>query len=287
MKVQRTFIIGDQWLYYKIYCGVKTTDTILTEIIKPLTQHLLNNHWIAEWFFIRYNDPEPHLRIRFKIVDTSNLGNIIATIKNALNNDVQNDCIWKVTVGTYKRELERYGSNTMDVVENFFYIDSEAVLNVIKLYETEEERFMYTLKSVHDILSLCITDDLKKQSFLEIMQRSFKKEFNVERFTKKQLDTKYRTLQTTIRQVLTASQNEYFEISKLLKLRYTKLKPLISTLKTHENNNTLQVPIANLVASFIHMTINRSFSSKQRLYEMVIYDFLYRYYKSLNGRKNA
>ena len=38
------------------------------------------------------------------------------------------------------------------------------------------------------------------------------------------------------------------------------------------------------VRSIIHMTMNRLFRSKNRLYEMVIYDFLFRYYQSALAR---
>ena len=40
-----------------------------------------------------------------------------------------------------------------------------------------------------------------------------------------------------------------------------------------------------LMGSYIHMLINRLFKSKQRLHEMVIYDFLFRYYKSEIAKK--
>ena len=42
----------------------------------------------------------------------------------------------------------------------------------------------------------------------------------------------------------------------------------------------LEVSLDNVVASFIHMSVNRCFRSKQRLYEMMLYDFLYRKNKS-------
>ena len=63
-KAQRTFIIGDNWLYYKIYTGAKTSELILTESIRPVVEELLKNNIIQKWFFIRYSDPHYHIRIR-------------------------------------------------------------------------------------------------------------------------------------------------------------------------------------------------------------------------------
>jgi len=39
------------------------------------------------------------------------------------------------------------------------------------------------------------------------------------------------------------------------------------------------------MASYSHMMVNRLFKSKQRLHEMVLYDFLHRYYKSEIARQ--
>jgi hypothetical protein len=73
-NAQRTFVIGDKWLYYKIYCGVKTADMLLLEVIKSLTEQLIEEKIIDRWFFIRYSDPEPHVRFRVQFIDIKNIG---------------------------------------------------------------------------------------------------------------------------------------------------------------------------------------------------------------------
>ena len=67
--MKKTFVVGDKWLYYKIYCGVTTADTILLKVIKPLTEELLALKKIKKWFFIRYSDPKPHLRFRVELIN--------------------------------------------------------------------------------------------------------------------------------------------------------------------------------------------------------------------------
>jgi len=63
-NTQRTFIPGDAWVYYKIYTGAKTSDILLTEIIKPVAEKLIEQELIDQWFFIRYADPKHHIRVR-------------------------------------------------------------------------------------------------------------------------------------------------------------------------------------------------------------------------------
>ena len=73
MVVKRTYQLGEEWLYYKVYCGVRTANSILANEISSLTQELLSDGLIDKWFFIRYADPEKHLRLRFKLTDSSKL----------------------------------------------------------------------------------------------------------------------------------------------------------------------------------------------------------------------
>lgn len=68
--VERKCIPGTEWLYLKIYTGIKTSDIILKEVITPLIEYFQADNYISKWFFIRYNDPESHLRIRFMLNNT-------------------------------------------------------------------------------------------------------------------------------------------------------------------------------------------------------------------------
>ena len=70
--MKRTFSLGSEWLYFKIYCGVKTADFILVDYLKETIEQLLAQQYISKWFFIRYNDPDAHLRLRFKIDNPEN-----------------------------------------------------------------------------------------------------------------------------------------------------------------------------------------------------------------------
>jgi len=50
-----------------------------------------------------------------------------------------------------------------------------------------------------------------------------------------------------------------------------------SILKIHKEG-ALEMNINELFASYIHMFMNRLFKTKNRLHEMIAYDFLHRYY---------
>ena len=268
-NVQRTFVIGDKWLYYKIYCGVKTTDTLLLEVIKPLTEQLIEEKIIDKWFFIRYSDPEPHVRFRVQFIDIKNIGAVIKKMKNLLQPYMNSNQVWDVALATYKRELERYGTNTIEDAELFFYHDSLMILQIIENSKDDETRFLTLFKWLENILLLFKFEDTGLLSFLERMQEQFKEEFSVDKRVRKELSNTYRKLAPALFDKEDTNAPRIYNPTETVE-RFLMLK----------KEQKLEVSLDNVVASFIHMSVNRCFRSKQRLYEMTLYDFLYRKNKS-------
>jgi thiopeptide-type bacteriocin biosynthesis protein len=268
-NVKRTFVVGDEWLYYKIYCGVKTADIVLLEVIKPLTEELLLEKIIDKWFFIRYSDPEPHLRFRIKLLDINNLGEVLIKIKNLLQPFVDNKQVWDTQLGTYQREIKRYGINTIQEAESFFYGDSKKILTIIETSKDDETRFLSLFYWIEAIIKSFNFEDKKKLSFLERMQEQFKEEFKVDKTVRKELSNKYRKLEANL-----LNENTFNFSGK------HNLKEIMERFLILEKKAKLEITLDYLLASFIHMSINRCFRSKQRLFEMMIYDFLYRKNKS-------
>ena len=114
---QRNFILGDHWLFFKIYTGYKTSDKILTEVIKPVATSLQKANVISQWFYIRYADPQHHIRVRFYLPDPAKIGLVIQQLRPYFQHFMNEDLIWKVQTDTYEREIERYGVNTIELVQ--------------------------------------------------------------------------------------------------------------------------------------------------------------------------
>lgn len=285
-KVQRSFIIGDNWLYYKIYTGAKTSDMVLTDVIKPVVESLTKENTIDKWFFIRYADPKHHIRLRFHYTNPEHIGKIITCLQPHFSQLVNQDLIWKIKTDTYSRELERYGENTIELAEALFYYDSEAIVNFLGLIEGdegEELRWLFGLRMIDVLLDSFSFTMEQKLKLLEHLKTGFGNEFGINRFLKKQLDDKYRKERENIESFLVLVENEFPDYNPILdillsyKVNITPIANEIVHLNTHKK---LEVEINNLLSSYIHMTMNRLFKSKNRVHELVVYDFLYRYYKS-------
>lgn len=288
--IRRTFIPGGEWVYYKIYTGPKTADAVLTEILLPFVNDKSTVDIISEWFFIRYQDPHFHLRIRFKVRSINQIGRVIANLQKLLEDWVNDGRIWKVNLDTYNRELERYGFENIIASENLFCYDSMATIKFLDLIEGsegEQLRWLYGLRSIDCLLEDFNYDLEEKEQLLESLKTSFGSEFGMSRFLKKQIDEKYRFSRHTINGFLSkqiGESSEYEEVFLLLKDRTKNSQTCVSKIINAISNQGFNMTKNELLGSYIHMLMNRLFKSKNRIHEMVVYDFLYRYYVSKRAR---
>lgn len=287
-QVQRNFIIGDNWLYYKIYTGSRTSDMVLQEIIKPITDSLLESGIIDKWFFIRYADPKPHLRIRFHCPDTKNIGIVMSKLLPALKELSSQDLIWKIQTDTYSRELERYGQNTIEISETLFFYDSTLIVNLLELNDHDEDgRWQLSLMIIDNLLDNFGFSIDEKLMFMERLKGSFGAEFGMNKDLNKQIDFKYRKFRYKIEEMLSVGNyeaSEYSEIKNALHDFNTNISSLAKVLIHLKESDLLTIPMHYLLSSYIHMSMVRLFKSNNRMHEMVIYDFLYRFYKSCKAR---
>jgi len=292
-NVQRNFILGDSWIYYKIYTGPKTSDTILTEIVKPITEQLIDNKVIDKWFFIRYADPKHHVRVRFHYTKPEHVGIIINSLHTKFKTFVEQDLIWKIQLDTYQREIERYGSNTIDLGETLFYYDSKMIVNFIDLIEGdegEEIRWLFSIRAIDSLLYSFKYNSEEKRDLLIKLSNGFRSEFDTSKHLGKQLNNKYRNEKDKLYEFMTftAKDNPDYEVLlDLLKAKEDNIKPIVTKILKHKKESTLELELNDLMSSYIHMLMNRIFKSKNRMHEMVCYDFLCRYYKSKIARKMA
>lgn len=290
--LQRTFIIGDEWLFYKFYTGPKTADTVLSQMIKPLAEQLLASGDIDKWFFIRYSDPQLHTRVRFHIKNPQALLKVIQTVNSLIKPFIAQDLIWKVQVDSYQREIERYGVRSMELAETLFFYDSQMVVDMLDLIEGDEGeriRWLFGLRAVDTLLEDFRYAMEKKFELVTRLRDSFGKGFGLNRTLKDQLEKKFRDDRIVITDILNHTndrESEMFPLFQLIDRRSEGFKPNAEEiLKLYDNKNPDPFLLDDLMGSYSHMMVNRLFKSKQRLHELVMYDFLHRYYKSEIARR--
>jgi thiopeptide-type bacteriocin biosynthesis protein len=283
--IKRSFIPGSEWLNFKIYCGVKTSDSLLKETIKPIIAKLLQNSLIEKWFFIRYVDPDLHIRLRFYNSDCAKLNEVMKLLSISLQRMHEQGIISKIMTDTYNRELERYGHNTMEISEHLFEIDSWATLNLLEIAQGDNSdhlKWQYSLKSLDNLMGCFGFNISQKLNLMEKLKTAFIAEHSTHKDLKVQLDNKFRKMRPQLNELFSNSPsvNNDWPASEILKWNQAAIQPIIDQILEINKADELMVNLDDLIASYMHMSINRIFKSQQRKHEMVIYDQLYRYYKS-------
>lgn len=287
---KQNFSIGSEWLYYKIYCGPKTADQILAEKIKPITEQLFQEDIIDKWFFIRYADPETHIRFRIHFKSAEKTGYALQLINNAIEPLINDYLISKIQTDTYKRELERYGDNSIELAEQLFYNDSKFIVDMLDLIDNESGgkiRWKMALRSVDELLNDFHYTLSDKLNLIDSLSASFFNEHGGKKELKLILDQKFRTLKPEIEETLNKTDDvnkEYYPLLEFLINRSISNKPVIDKLFLLNSTKQLQVPLTSLISSLLHMNLDRLFMGRNRTNEFVVYDILSRIYKSAQVR---
>lgn len=284
--VQREFLPGSEWIYFNLYTGFNSADKILLKL-QPVIQQCLAQNIIDKSFFIRYHDPRFHLRLRFHL--TAGAGHdrfykefypLVEALKEA-------KIIWKVTAETYQRELERYGFDTIEYMESIFTLDSMMCAELIRKTGqggNEELRWLSALYATDSFLDLFGLNLEEKRNYAEYMAGQFAREFGDLKENVVVLDRKFRKYKNEIFSFMDQEQEGSLagELKAVINMRGQAIAPLIADISAKEGfHKTLYVD------SLIHMSINRLFRSRQRIYECVIYNLLKKYYASSMARQAA
>lgn len=288
--IRRKFIPGSRWLYFKIYTGIKTADEVATRTLLPLLRELYEAKLIDDWFFIRYTDPDFHLRLRLLVARPEHYAAIFARIGSSVEPLVDNGAVVKVVCDTYVREIERYGAGTMEAVERLFGIDSRAVLELLDRVAEEPAdrretvRWQLALLLLDDAMTAFGKEPEEKLRLFSNMAGNFKQEFGFTShpFTR-QINDKYRRYRAEIEKGLSVRE-PFAAYEPVLCRRRAELERVAAEILRIKAEDAAPPSTDELLGSIAHMTMNRWFRTGNRQFELVVYDFLSKYFESSVAR---
>jgi lantibiotic biosynthesis protein len=270
----RKFPPGSEWLYLRIYGGSQALEEWMANDLVNLLTPWKQSGWVRLFHYIHYLDPDYHIRLRFLLDDPVRTGLILSQIQGSCAVLLEDDLIWKIELGTYEPEYERYGFERMNMVEKWFDLDSLFWLGEIRRGLGEEDPGIWKIavRKVDELLNgfdasiddkIYIINQLKTQAFSM---------FRMTREMKGQLDHKYRIVSMELDSLFGAPDfpNSKNQIYRELRGTFT-------------NQNTIfESP---LLPDLIHLSLNRGFRTRHRLQELVVYDVMSRYYASAKARE--
>ncbi|AJW63513.1 hypothetical protein VO54_02041 [Elizabethkingia miricola] len=285
-KKKRNFIVGSEWVYYKIYGSPEFMNILLVKYILPLTDKLAKGGISDMFFFIRYQDPDFHLRLRFKS-RANKIGELIYNIYKLLDKEPLRNKVYKVQIDTYQRELERYGDHTIDLVEELFYLDSIKNIKLLKLALDDQQKWLCALAVVDCYFNLSGIKISDRIIFIKKIITNLRTEYNIKspEYTKVRLEG-YNKNKNALRNFFfeeTGKSHFYYKIENEY---YIKQKKIIESIKLKSSKNKDKTEFSDMLGSIIHMSLNRFFIYDARFSEMVLYEYLLKIYNEKMNNKN-
>jgi thiopeptide-type bacteriocin biosynthesis protein len=288
----RRFPPGSEWLYAKLYTGTGTADQLLHHLVGPLGRSSLASGAADAWFFVRYGDPDWHLRLRFHGEPGRLHAEVLPRLEAAATPLLETGQLWRVQLDTYEREVERYGGDRgIALAEQLFAADSEAVLGILGSLSGDaglDVRWRLAMAGI-DLLLEDLGLTLEEKRTLARRQREgFGREFAVDGEFRGQVGRRYRAERAVLEALLDPAQVPPASLAMgrdALQRRSLQLAPVTEELRRLARAGRLSTTVTDLATSFAHMHANRLLRSAHRAQELVLYELLDRAYSSRAGRR--
>nr|UBK24780.1 McmL [Thermoactinomyces sp.] len=137
----RVKVPGSEWLYFKLYLPPAEENLFLLHSLTPFMKELARGGWIQDWYFLRYKDPDDHLRVRCTGDPLILAQEVIPRLHKWVTPLVEKREVTRIVLDTYSREIERYGGRELiAAAERVFAVDSQVVAYLLQ-WERENRSF--------------------------------------------------------------------------------------------------------------------------------------------------
>ena len=129
---------GSDWLFAKLYGSKSREDQVIAAALPDLVQPAVEAGAVQLWFYIRYANPEPHLRLRFQGAPDDLLRAVLPALRGWSEEMVARGLRTRVILDTYEREVDRYGGpEAIDAAESVFAADSVTSIELLRILRSD------------------------------------------------------------------------------------------------------------------------------------------------------
>jgi thiopeptide-type bacteriocin biosynthesis protein len=246
---------GSEWLFAKLYCARNGEEELLAQAVRSFCQFAIGSGLADRWFFVRYSDPDPHVRLRFG-GDADRLVEGLFPKLCAWTSDLiaEGSCR-RVAFDTYEREIERYGGPAgIESAEALFAADSVAVVELLALAQgqlTTIDRTALGVLSVDALLDALGLDAARRLRW-----------YRDQVHAKHHSGDDYRARQDDLRRLLGAAGGPLGDpggdaVQRILAARGAALAPIAARLRDLAAADELESPLESLCESYVHLQCNR------------------------------
>lgn len=263
----RVFLPNNDWLYFKIYCEYSVSDMIISENLIKIKESAMEQGLIDKWHFLRYKDMQGHqIRIRYHLVNPSmdNTMKVYSLLKDSLSKYTIDE-IHTIKIDTYTRELERYGADIYDDIEDIFSLDSDIHSKALKYLESDSDiRLLLGLYVVKRYADMQFSSDKEKLEFVQMRVEELSKDYHGGKEQRTYFNQKFHAMVKPIENFFSSmDEGPLYELFAKIEAIYKKGVP------------------EEILPLLIHMSLDRLYKSRNRLNEYAAYSLMERYYKKM------
>jgi thiopeptide-type bacteriocin biosynthesis protein len=238
--------LGSDWIFLKLYGPRSGSDELLAGPVRNFCHEVEEASLADEWFFVRYADPEAHIRLRFRGSPKSLMESLLPRVCTWAEDLVTQGRCFKFAFDTYEREVERYGGpDGTAAAETLFAADSRLIVDLIAAVPRVERVFLAVVL-VDYLLDALRLDEAARLAWLKQTVMSRKEVSDEYRTRRKDLIAALcypSQLNAAIRDVCDQHRGRFAEVARRLALL--------------ESSQALTQPMTKLYSSYVHMHCNR------------------------------
>lgn len=253
------------WWYLKLYYNSVNSDRLLGENIYFLCEELLKRKYIDLFFFIRYADPKPHIRLRIHLCEKNMDGDLISVWMQKMYAELN---ISSCKIDVYEREIERYGGiELINYAEKFFYSDSLYVMQLLKCQKNDKKNTKI-VKAIMGILSLALCTQISVGNLENLLSEMVDK--------KKYREIYHEQRKEILRIIINTRHNiieDNLEFIQIYHWRKRMFEQYWREIVKQDDDLKLSNSRRNILFSIIHMFCNRYFgdTEKERMIMAILY----------------
>jgi len=250
---------GSEWLFVKIYCPSERDGDVIGDALPPFANNVVAAGLADCWFFIRYADPENHIRLRFHGAPERLSSHLFGQVCRWANDLVATGACTRFVFDTYDQEIERFGGpEAMQLSEQLFHADSRAAAELVgvlksKQWAGEDDRLTLWALSIDDLLQSIGLDEPARLHWYKRQVLASDPDSG----------PSYRRLKTALRAALgnqvawLAARPLGDPIGRALADRRQNLSVPSRLLHELADRRLLDQPLDALYATYVHLHLNR------------------------------
>ncbi|WP_203182278.1 lantibiotic dehydratase [Streptomyces pratensis] len=122
---------GGEWACVEMYCIPEVHEEIIAQYIPKIVADV--SRGIDRWFFVRYSNPEHHLRLRLHGSPETMARDVWPILLRHMASLTDIGVIGDFRIATYEPEVERYGGpEAIDAAEQLFCLDSQTAMSQLR-----------------------------------------------------------------------------------------------------------------------------------------------------------